>query len=109
MKKLISSLIFLFLPVLLFSNGFSSEASSEIVTITGTVVDVEENPIVYATVTARGTTIGTFTDSGGHYSISVHRTNILVFQMIGYKTKEYLVSEIKPINGTFDVVLEDDI
>src|SRR5688572_26231146 len=57
--------------------------------VSGNVVDDKNEPLPGANVVVKGTTIGTTTDAGGNYSISVpDDADILVFSYIGYATQE---------------------
>ncbi|MFN7118582.1 MAG: TonB-dependent receptor domain-containing protein, partial [Saprospiraceae bacterium] len=67
-------------------------------TITGRIVDDENNPLIGATVLVKGTTIGTITDFEGNYSIDVAAdATTLVFSYTGYETQEIAL-------GTSDVI-----
>ncbi len=59
------------------------------VTITGTVVDQNGEPIPGATVSIPGTGIGTATDLEGQYSITVPEGSTLVFSFIGFFDANY--------------------
>lgn len=73
---------FLFLTTLTFSqNG----------TVSGVITDKEYNnePLPFANVLIKGTTIGTSTDDNGKYSLSVKPGNyVLEIGYLGYETKE---------------------
>lgn len=58
--------------------------------ITGRVIDVEENPVEFATVRIGGTAIGTNTDLQGYYTLSVapKDTVDVIFSCIGFKQVE---------------------
>lgn len=77
---------FLFLMLLLSTISFAQNG-----TISGTILDKEMNnePLPFANVTIKGTTIGVATDMDGKYSLSLTPGNhILVIGFIGYETKE---------------------
>ncbi len=64
-------------------------------TIKGTVLDKDANnePLGFATVTIKNTTIGTETDFDGNYTLSVNPgTYVIVFSYLGYKTIEETVT-----------------
>lgn len=72
-------------------------------TITGKVVDDEENPLIGATVVVKGTTNGTITDLDGSYSIEVAPdVQILVFSYTGYESQEVTIGT----SNVIDVTLE---
>jgi len=62
--------------------------------IKGTIADAEDNvPLVAATVSLKGTTIGTVTDFNGEYILTVKPGNhTLVISYLGYDTKEMPVT-----------------
>ena len=58
-------------------------------TITGTVTDESGDPLPYATVSVKGTTIGTSTDLDGNYSLKVPEgTSSLIVSFVGYEDTE---------------------
>ena len=76
--------------------------------VKGTVFSQAEGespqPLIGATVTVKGSTVGTTTDINGHYSISVSgKDAVLVFEFIGYKTEEATVGA----RTIVDVTLSD--
>ena len=73
------------------------------ITITGVVTDAFGEPIPGVTVTVKGTTQGTATDTNGAYSLPVLNENtILVFSYIGYITQEISVGNRRSINITLN-------
>ena len=86
-------------------------------TVSGVISDKDLNnePLAFANVMIKGTTIGTSTDSSGKYSLSAEAGNhILVISFIGYQTIEVpvtiKVNETITINktiGSGSVSLED--
>ena len=73
-------------------------------TVTGKVVDQNNEPIIGAYVVVAGTTVGASTDIDGNYSISVPTNGTLQFTCIGYKTQEVAVAGRKVV----DVILAED-
>ena len=74
------------------------------ITVTGKVVDKNNEPIVGAYVVVLGTSAGTSTNVDGGYVISVPANGTLQFTCIGYKTLETAVAGRKVV----DVILDDD-
>jgi TonB-dependent receptor len=98
--KLNSLLLFLLLSL----SGFSQTG-----TLTGVILDKEYNnePLPFANITIKGTTIGSSTDDTGKYSITIEPGNYtLVIAYLGYETKEIpftiTASEKKVINYTLE-------
>lgn len=75
-------------------------------TITGTVTDNKQEPLIGVNVVVKGnTSVGAITDLNGKYSLSVPEGKAtLVFSYIGYVTQEVSVGS----RNTVDVVLVDD-
>ncbi|MCO6492806.1 MAG: TonB-dependent receptor [Phaeodactylibacter sp.] len=77
----------LFLPVLLLVS--STTLFSQARNIAGSVSDIRGTPLSGATVLAKGTDIGTATDSTGAFSLTLPgKLNVLVIRHIGYATQE---------------------
>ena len=83
---------------------FSFPALAQNITVTGTVSDNTGEPLIGASVMAKGTTVGTATDIDGNYTLSVAPDAVLVFSYVGYNTQEV------PVDGrsTVDVVLSEN-
>ena len=62
------------------------------ITITGTVLDENEEALPGATVSVQGTTRGTVTDLDGKFSITVPEESTLVISFIGYQAQTIKVS-----------------
>lgn len=86
---------------LLFSSFF---LSAQQMMINGTVTDSDGFPLPGATVLIKGTSNGTQTDFDGNYSIMAYKGAKLVFNYIGYKTKEIEIQDLAIIH----VSLEED-
>src|SRR5690606_40780733 len=59
--------------------------------IKGTVMDQKGNPIPGATISVRGTTIGTATDLDGNFSINAPEGSTLVVSFIGFDSQTIVV------------------
>lgn len=72
-------------------------------TITGKVVDKNNEPLIGATVLLRGTAIGTVTDIDGAYSLDVPRdAEALLFSYTGYTTIAVAIGTSNVINATLE-------
>jgi hypothetical protein len=67
--------------------GFSPPQAAN-ATITGTVTNLNGEPIRGASVRVKGSAAGTSTDSSGSFSITVPENAILVFSFVGYAEQE---------------------
>ncbi|MCL3850551.1 TonB-dependent receptor [Parabacteroides sp. GYB001] len=72
--------------------------------VTGTVVDVNGDPVIGANVVVKGTTNGTITDIDGQFAIEADAKSVLDVSYIGYLTKEVIVGNQQLIRI---VLLED--
>jgi len=72
--------------------------------ITGKVVDRNGEALIGVSVLVKGTTAGTSTDAEGNYRINVPTggNTILVFNYIGYKSREISVGQQQVINVTME-------
>ena len=82
----------------------SFPALAQKITVSGTVTDKTGEPLIGASVLAKGTQQGTATDFDGNYRIDVDANATLVFSYVGYDTQNVAV------NGrtTIDVVLSEN-
>ena len=87
----------IFSLLLLMLTCISSFAQQK-VSVTGTVIDYEGEPIIGASVVVKGTTNGTSTDVDGKYSLNVAKDDVLVFSFVGLKSQEIAVNGRKVIN-----------
>ena len=92
------NVVFLFL---LFSSLF---LSAQQIVIKGTVTDFDGAPLPGANIIIKGTSIGTQTDFDGNYSITAYKGAKLMYNYIGYKTKEIEIQDLAIIH----VSLEED-
>lgn len=69
--------------------------------ISGTVIDnASGEGLPGATVTVKGTTIGTITDIDGNFQLSVGDEAVLIISFVGYKNQEVVVGNQTTINVT---------
>jgi TonB-linked SusC/RagA family outer membrane protein len=72
-------------------------------TITGKVVDDQNEPLIGASILIKGTSTGTVTDIDGSYSISLPAgSNVLIFSYTGYSSKEITVGASNVVDATLD-------
>ena len=76
---------------------FSYSVSAQSVNIKGQVVDIENIPIIGATVVVKGKNIGTVTDIDGNYNLSASVGDVLEITYVGYDSKTLTV-----VSGTTD-------
>jgi len=61
--------------------------------IRGLVLDDKTGkPLMAATISIKGTSVGTLSDTNGRFTISSSNGQVLLFQILGYETQEMLVS-----------------
>jgi TonB-linked SusC/RagA family outer membrane protein len=70
--------------------------------IAGTVSD-SRGPLPGVTVSVKGTTVTTITDSNGAYAITAADGDILIFSFVGYKTVEVAAD-----GGAVNIVMQED-
>lgn len=71
-------------------------------TVTGTVTDSANEPLIGASVVIQGTANGTITDIDGKYSIIASPENVLEFSYVGMVKKDVKVGSQNVINVTLD-------
>ena len=100
MKKLYSRLFAVVFMSVISMTMYSQQ------TISGKIVDLENEPVIGATVIVKGTTIGTITDVFGDYSMTVPEgSEVLEISSLGYASVEMSIAD-----GTYgSVVLSEDI
>lgn len=75
-------------------------AFAQTITVKGTVIDKEGEPLIGASVVVQGETLGTATDIDGQYTISAPSDGVLIFSYVGYETQEIAVDGRTEINVT---------
>ena len=97
MKKIFASIALcglLALTPAAFSGSFGGYAAlaQDNVTVSGTVVDENGEPILGAGIVVKGTTNGTTADLDGKFSLSVPAGSVIQFISVGFETVEKTVS-----------------
>jgi hypothetical protein len=67
-------------------------------TISGTILDENNTPLPYVNIVSLNSGKGTISNENGNFSIDIYSlndTNIIRFQCIGYKTKNYKIENLK--------------
>ena len=100
-----------FVMMTLVAVAFSVSAWAQNISVTGTVTDVNGEPIIGAYVLVKGTSNGTSTDVDGKYQINVASNGTLVFTLVGMKDAEVPVNGKAAINVTMqeDSEMLDDV
>lgn len=92
--------------VLLFSLSLSREAGAQGRTISGMVVTEDAEAIPGVSVTVKGSTLGTTTNSNGTYQLTLNEPGaVLIFSSIGFMSSEVAVGNQSKI----DVTLTTDV
>ena len=93
-----------FVMMTLVAVAFSVSAWAQNISVSGTVTDVNGEPVIGAYVLVKGTSNGTSTDVDGKYQINVASNGTLVFTLVGMKDVEV------PVNGkaTINVTMQED-
>jgi TonB-dependent Receptor Plug Domain. len=78
----------------------STSVFAQTKTVTGTVTDAANEPLIGASVLVQGTSTGTITDMDGKYSISVTPEDVLAFSYVGMTSQTIKVGTQNVINVT---------
>lgn len=85
-------------------NNSASTTSKSIHSLSGSVLDEKEEPLIGVSIEIKGSRKGTQTNEKGEYSLSgISESDILIFKYIGFETKEIVIASRQVIN----VVLEE--
>lgn len=82
-----------------------AETAPELATYRGTITAVDGEVLSGASVRVKGTTRGTLADGEGRYEIEASAGETLIFNFIGYATKEVVLGDNTTVNVSLD--LED--
>lgn len=103
-EKLLKVFLGGFVPFGIFLLFISFAASAQERTVTGKITDENGGGLPGASVTVKGTTIGTNSDANGTFSIAgATNTSTLVISSIGYAKQEIIVGNQSEINIKMDV------
>ena len=93
-----------FVMMTLVAVAFTVSAWAQNISVSGTVTDVNGEPVIGAYVLVQGTSNGTSTDVDGKYQINVPSNGTLVFTLVGMK------DAVVPVNGktVVNAVLQED-
>ena len=75
-----------------------SLAAQQRVTVSGVVVDDQNEPMIAAGVVQKGTTNGTITDLDGSFTLSVPAGAVIEFSSVGYITQEFVATKTETIH-----------
>ncbi|HOO98225.1 MAG TPA: TonB-dependent receptor [Bacteroidales bacterium] len=91
----------LFLLLLIFISATSGIFAQ--ITVSGTVIDTDNQPVIGANVVVKGTTIGTMTDVNGKFTLNVpSSSSIVTISFIGYVPQEIVVGNNTVLNVTLE-------
>lgn len=82
----------IFLCAMLLSLCSTYTWAQQQITISGTVTDSENYPIIGGSVVIKGTSTGVITDIDGNYTIQAAQNQTLVFSYVGMDSKEVLIT-----------------
>lgn len=75
-----------------------SAIQAQQITVRGKVIDdATSEPVMFAPVSLKGSTVATMTDKDGAYTLTVPSSGVLVFSFLGYKTQEV------PVGGKTEI------
>ena len=102
----VKSLVRTLLPILLMVLFVAPTAMAQSkITVTGTVTDASnKQPLIGASVSVEGTTIGTTTDLNGKFTLQAPPTGVLEVQYLGYTSIKEKINSRKTIN----IILSQD-
>lgn len=92
-----TSILLFFMAFLL---GFSTNTYAQQRTITGRIIDTQNEPLIGVSIQVKGTSRGTITDINGNFSVQVEPGNTLTFSYIGYKSQEVQISNQQSVTIT---------
>ena len=93
----ICRLYFTFLSLLLLSSFSYGQ------TVSGTVTEAGNKPVVGATVSVKGKKVATTSDVSGRFTINAAGNDVLVISSVGYATKEIAINNSSSLSVTMEV------
>ena len=81
---------------------FATELYAQNVTVSGIVKDPTGEPVIGASVTVKGTNMGTVTNIDGQYTLQCPAKGTLVFSYLGMKPKTVDINSRQQINVTLE-------
>lgn len=88
--------------LLLFVSMFCINTSGQ--NISGKITDENGEPLPFANITIKGTTIGAVSDFDGNYNIKASEGNTIIISCLNYKNKEITIGT----QSSYDVQMETD-
>ena len=77
---------------------YSNSILAQQISVTGTVIGTDDEPIIGVSILVKGTTQGVITDLNGNYTINTNSDATLVFSYVGCITQEVAIAGRKKIN-----------
>ena len=96
--------IFLLAAIGIFSVFVLNAQTGATVSINGSIKDIQGDPIIGASVIAKGTRSGTVTDISGNFQLSTPKDEVLLISYVGFVSQEINVGSRTRI----EIVLEED-
>ena len=78
---------------------YSNSILAQQISVTGTVIGTDDEPIIGVSILVKGTTQGVITDLNGNYTINTNSDATLVFSYVGCITQEVAIAGRKKINS----------
>lgn len=92
------------LALMLLLCPFTLLAQKDVITVTGTVVDSSDEPLIGVSVLVKGTSNGISTNIDGEFTLKASVGDVLTFSYVGFKPQEATVSGTAPMH----IVLQED-
>ncbi|HYK47571.1 MAG TPA: SusC/RagA family TonB-linked outer membrane protein, partial [Parafilimonas sp.] len=77
-------------------------------TITGRITSSNDQPVVGATITVKGTNVATLADTSGNFSVFIPAgSNILTISSLGYATREVKIDNRNMVSVSLEIAIAD--